>query len=128
MLFHQATIRYNEGKLEKLYDIKLKQALDWSKMAWERVTPETIRNCFLHTGLMSNEVSEEELAAQEAAVLKDDLDLNEQINSHLVTVGTGEDSLNTVNLSSNDENDDIHEILTMDQRFNQLMNSQQSMY
>ncbi|KAG2215771.1 hypothetical protein INT45_009412, partial [Circinella minor] len=125
MLFHQATIRYNEGKLEKLYDIKLKQALDWSKMAWERVTPETIRNCFLHTGLMSNEVSEEEVAAQEAAVLKDDLDLNEQINNHLVTVGTGEDSLDTVNLSSNDENDDIHEILTMDQRFNQLMNSQQ---
>ncbi|KAG2219842.1 hypothetical protein INT45_006285 [Circinella minor] len=87
-------------------------------MAWERVTPETIRNCFL-------QVSEEEVAAQEAAVLKDDLDLNKQINNHLVTVGTGEDSLDTVNLSSNDENDDIHKILTMDQRLNQLMNSQQ---
>ena len=127
MLFHQATIRYNEGKLEKRYDIKLKHALDWSKMSWERVTPETIKNCFLHTGLMSNTVSEEEVAAQEATILEDDIDLNEQINNHL-TVGTGEDSLDTVDLSSNDENDAIHEILTMDQHFDQLINSQQSMY
>ena len=58
MLFHQATIRCNEGKLEKLYDIKLKQVLDWSKMTWERVTPEVISKRFHHTGLMSNEVTE----------------------------------------------------------------------
>ena len=58
MLFHQATIRCNEGKLEKLYDINLKQALDRPKMAWERVTPEVISKCFHYTGLMSNEVTE----------------------------------------------------------------------
>ena len=48
-------------------------------MAWERVTPEIITNCFPHTGLISNEISEEAVDVQDAAVvLQDDLDLNEQ--------------------------------------------------
>ena len=33
-----------------------------------------------------------------------------------------------IRLNCSDENDDIHEILTMDQRFDLLMGLQQSMY
>ena len=40
----------------------------------------------------------------------------------------GEDNLATVDLNPTDENNDIHEILTVDQRFDLLMGLPQSMY
>ena len=61
MLFRQATIRYQEGKLEKLFDINLKQTLDWSNMAWKRVNKDTIANCFRYPGIISYTAPTEEV-------------------------------------------------------------------
>ncbi|KAH9141861.1 hypothetical protein AeRB84_014008, partial [Aphanomyces euteiches] len=35
----------------KIYAVDQLTAMNWAKASWDKVTPETIRNCWLHTGI-----------------------------------------------------------------------------
>lgn len=117
MLFRQATIRYQEGKLEKLFDISLKQALDWSNMAWEKVSKDTIANCFHHTGIMGYRSSTEEIEQQALNARNTELEIEEEIDKQLSTYNVSSD----IEVIPSDEDHNIHEILTIDERMDQVM-------
>ena len=37
-----------------LYNVDIRQAMEWTKECWSRISAETIRNCWRHTGLTGN--------------------------------------------------------------------------
>ena len=45
------------AEADKPLDINLKEALSLTKQAWSLVKPETVSNCWLHTGILNSQTS-----------------------------------------------------------------------
>ena len=62
--------------LDKPLDINLKEALSLTKLAWGSVKPETVSNCWLHTGIINSQNSSCNSSTKQDSIIQE---LDEQI-------------------------------------------------
>jgi len=68
----QHAIDRDEAGERDIYKVDQLQGMRWVKIAWSEVTPETIKNCWNHTNILSSSNGVETSAAEDPSPTRDD--------------------------------------------------------
>lgn len=89
-------VRYIKKKdLGSLEAVDRKQAMEWTRIAWEQVKKETIVNCFRHTGLFEDDGNGNDITE---AANKEDMALSEELRDLIKQVHGDDVDINDVEI------------------------------
>lgn len=116
-------VRYIMKKdLGSLEAVDRKQAMEWTRIAWEQVKKETIVNCFRHTGLFEDDGNGNDITE---AANKEDMALSEELRDLIKQVHGDDVDINDVEIVPLEEKN-VHAVNSFEEIVNRVIERMQS--